>query len=337
MTVFYRGRHVDPVALWSALGVEFPGNFTDDGTQEFSPLVVCPNPDHHTSKRHFQINLKNPMVHCFAGCGISGTYDHAVSMIEGGTHRAARKTILRHSRVATGAPRVRKRGAVAAIPAIDVEYERYLPPVATEYLSKRGISPKSIERWELGWNADELRIVIPAKDARGRTQFLIRRAVKPRVEPRYLYSEDSERNRLLFGACNIDPGVVRSRGILLVEGSIDGILQDQHGIIPVGAILGSKLSEIQAHYIANMRPKVVYTMFDADAAGISATISVRYQLRSVPIRVCRYPKGKSDPAELTREESERAIERAIDFSSWKRKAGITSSPKSKRGKVISLG
>lgn len=336
MTVFFHGRHVDPVALWAGLGVEFPANFVDDGTNEFSPLVVCPNPDHHTSKRHFQINLKKPMVHCFAGCGISGSYEHAVSMVEGGTHRAARKTILRHSRIATGAPRVRKREAAKPISTVDVEYERYIPPFAHEYLSKRGITSASMERWELGWDADALRVVIPTKDSRGRVRFLIRRAVKPRVEPRYLYPEGAERNLLLFGICNIDPGLVRSRGLLLVEGSIDCIIQDQHGVLPVGAILGSKLSEIQAQQIANMRPKAIYTMFDADAAGIGATISVRYRLRSVPIRVCRYPKGKSDPAEMTRAESERSIERAIDFNSWKRKAGITSSPKPKR-KVISLG
>jgi DNA primase len=336
MTVLYQGKHIDPLALWSSLGVEFPANFDDDGTSEFSPLVVCPNPDHHTMKRHFQINLKQPMVHCFAGCGISGSYEHAVSMIQGGTQRAARKTILRHSRVATGAPRVRKRGAASVISPVDVQYERFLPQAATEYLASRGISAASIERWELGWDHEALRIVIPAKDARGRVKFLIRRAVKPGVEPRYLYPEGSERNKLLFGTCVIDPGLVRSRGLLLVEGSIDCIIQDQHKLLPVGAILGSKLSEIQAQIIANMRPKVIYTMFDADAAGVSATISVKRYLRSVPIKVCRYPRGRTDPAELTREESERAIARAIDFTAWKRKAGITS-PKPSRRKEISFG
>lgn len=332
MTVFYNGRHVDPISLWSALGVEFPANFNDDGTHEFSPLVVCPNPDHHTSKRHFQVNLKKPMVHCFAGCGISGSYEHAVAMIEGGTRRAARKTILKHSRVATGAPRVRKRGTAKAISPVDNEYERFLPPVAQEYLAKRRITSAQIERWELGWDADTLRVVIPAKDDRGRTQFLIRRAVKPRVEPRYLYPGGSEKDRLLFGACNIDPGVVRSRGIVLVEGSIDCICLDQHRILPVGAILGSHLSEIQARWIANLRPKVIYTMFDADASGVGATISVKRQLRTVPIRVCRYPTGKSDPAELTEKEAARSIERALDFMVWKRRAGITITPKPERRK-----
>lgn len=332
MTVFFQGRHIDPIALWSALGVEFPANFTDDGTQEFSPLVVCPNPDHHTSKRHFQINLKQATCHCFAGCGISGSYEHAVAMIEGGTRRAARKTILRHSRIATGAPKVRKRGSTKPVPTVDVSYDRYLPQIAVEYLAKRGISSSTAEKWELGWDADALRVVIPAKDARGRAQFLIRRAVKPGVEPRYLYPEGSERNKLLFGACVIDPRMVRSRGILLVEGSIDCIIQDQYELLPVGAILGSKLSEIQAQFIANMRPKVVYTMFDADAAGVGATISTKLRLRSVPIKVCRYPKLKSDPAELTQEEARRAIERAIDFNRWKQKAGIQT-PKSKRERI----
>lgn len=335
MTVFFQGRQVDPVALWSSLGVEFPANFEDDGTQEFSPLVVCPNPNHHTSKRHFQINLKTPRVHCFAGCGISGSYEHAVSMIEGGTYRAARKTILRHSRIASGAPRVRKRSAAKAVSSVvDVSYDRFLPPIATEYLAKRRISPATIEKWELGWDADALRVVIPMKDERGRVRSLIRRTVKPGVEPRYLYSEGTE--KILFGACNIDPRVVHSRGIVLVEGSIDCIILDQHNLLPVGAILGSRLGENQAKFIASLRPKVVFTMFDADAAGVGATISVKYQLRTVPIKVVRYPKGKHDPAELTKREAERAIERAIDFNVWKRRAGITT-PKSTKERMKSLG
>jgi DNA primase len=334
VTVFYRGRHVDPVSLWSEW-VEFPHNFTDDGSSEFSPLVRCPNPNHDTQKRHFQVNLKQATVHCFAGCGISGSYESAIALIQGSTQREARKTILRHSRVATGAPKVKKKGSVKS-PVIDLDYEKRIPAFAMEYLEKRGISAASRERWELGWDAETQRIVIPAKDHRGRPRFLIRRAVKPRVEPRYLYPEGSERNKLLFGACNIDLGTVKSRGILLVEGSIDCIIQDQHGLLPVGAILGSKLSEIQAQIIANMRPKAVYTMFDADAAGVAATISVRLRLRTVPIKVCRYPKGKSDPAELGRDESSRAIERALDFMTWKSKAGVTI-PKPKRRKDFSFG
>lgn len=73
------------------------------------------------------------------------------------------------------------------------------------------------------------------------------------------------------------------------------------------------MSEIQASIIANMRPPRIYTMFDKDAAGITATISVKKRLPKIPILVCRFPKGKSDPAELSREEDARVIERAITY------------------------
>lgn len=321
VTVRFEGKQVDPVALWSKHGVEFPANFDDDGTQEFSPLVVCPNPKHQTSKKHFQINLRKPLVHCFAGCGISGSYEDALAMVEGITNRAARKEILKHSRVGVGAPRVRKKTALTLVPPV-TEYDRYLPPVAVEYLNSRRISSKQIEKWELGWDHDDLRIVLPAKDSRGRIRFLIRRTVKPKVEPRYLYPKESERNKVLYGACHIDPGMVRSHGLLLVEGSIDVIVQDSHEILPVGGILGSKLSLRQANFIMNLRPAAIYCMFDADLAGIRATISVKQRTSGIPVRVCKYPKGKDDPAKLTKEESQKSIMRSLDFTTWSRRAGI---------------
>jgi DNA primase len=331
MTVRFEGRQVDAVALWSEY-VEFPANFTDDGKSEFSPLMTCPNPKHQTTKRHFQINLQKPLVHCFAGCGISGSYEDAISLIEGSTHRQARKKILRHSRIGIGASKVRKKNEPKVISAESLEYDRYIPQAPMEYLTGRGITEASIAKFELGWDADSMRIVIPAHDERRRVKLLIRRTIKPGVEPRYLYGEGSERLRVLFGACFIDPRMIRSHGIVLVEGSIDSMILQQYGI-PAVAILGSKVGEIQAHKIASMRPKTVYTMFDADAAGIGATISAAQRIKGIPLRVCRYPKGKSDPAVLTQEEADRAISRALIFNQWHRKTGVTL-PKPRRRKEI---
>lgn len=314
MSVEFLGRRVDPVALWSNY-VEFPTNWNDGG-EEFSPLVRCPNPDHHTEKRHFQVNLHTARVHCFANCGISGSYENAISMIEGVSHRQARKSILKHSVI--GKSTARRKRSTRAISVMELEYDRYLPQTALEYLRKRGISESSTAKWELGWDSETLRIAIPAKDGHGRLKFLIKRAVKPNVEPRYLYPKDSEKSHLLFGACHLDLGMVRSSGIILVEGSLDCVMLHQHGFTNTVAILGSKVSEIQAQLIANLRPKTIYTMFDADGAGITATNSVAAKLRQTPIRVCRYPKGKSDPAELTQDEALRMIQRSINFNRFTR-------------------
>lgn len=331
MTVAYRGRQVDGVALWSEY-VEFPHNFIDNGKNEFAPLVRCPNPDHHTEKRHFQVNLFQPTVHCFANCGISGSYERAIAMIEGVTHRQARKSILRHSRLGGGNP-VRKRhrgGTVETISPGTLEYERFLPHAALAFLASRNLSPEIIAKFELGWDADALRVVIPVKDRRGRVRLLIRRTIRPKVEPRYLYTEGVERNSLLFGLDTIDPGTVRLDGMVLVEGSIDKMVLDSYSIPPSVAILGSKLSEIQARIICKARPSVIYTMFDADAAGIGATISVAQRIRGIPIRVCRYPKGKTDPAVLNEKEAMRSIARAMPYVTFRSIAGISTPKQSTR-------
>ena len=70
------------------------------------------------------------------------------------------------------------------------------------------------------------------------------------------------------------------------------------GLPNTASILGSRISERQAEIIARLRPPRVYLMFDKDSAGIGAILSARERLRKFPLYVVRYPKGKSDPAEL---------------------------------------
>jgi len=313
----YQGRQVDPVAVWSEY-VQFPSTM-DASEKGFLPLTVCPNPEHSTNKRHFQVNADKPLVHCFAECGISGTYEHAIALIEGCTKRQARRIILKHSRV--GKVSVKKKGQKTEITADALEYERYLPHVALDYMRERGFSYETISRWELGWDAEDQRIVIPACDSRGRVKFLIRRAVKPKVEPRYLYTDGADKNSILFGLDKIDQGMIRSVGIVVVEGSLDVMMCHQHGVRNSVGLLTSKMSEFQARQIASLRPKRIYTMFDADVAGIEATISTHGRLPRLPISVCRFPKGKTDPATLTKEEMERVIRRAISFAEFRKLTG----------------
>lgn len=323
--VKYRGREIDAISLWSNY-VQFPPNMDTSGP--FLPLVECPNPNHDTFKRHFQINVEKPLVHCFAGCGISGTYEHAIEMIEGCKRDKARKIILGHSRLPRaggdpprGAKRLRTENdgiSTSAVP--DLALYSYLPPAATEYLAGRGISGASIAKWELGWNSESLRVTIPVRDLHGHLRFCIERAVRPKDMPRYLYPEHADKKSLLFGACHADLDRIRSWGVIVVEGSLDAIRIDQHGIGPVVAILGSTVSARQSEILAGLRPKRIYSMFDRDAAGIHATFSLRKVLSSCPIMVCRYPKGLNDPAELSRKEAEHVIRSAIPYSRFQARA-----------------
>lgn len=328
----YRGREVNVLALW---GQWCDGLREEEG--EFLSLAHCPNPDHdNTRSPAFQINQWRPLVHCFSGCGISGTYEHAICVIEGlydkypdtnqGRRRAqreARKFILRHARIGNKKPgefqrRTRRNRhsdnhvVSEAAHAFELELRRfsYLPPVATEYLAGRGISGSTASRFEIGYDADERRIVIPVRDSRERIRGLIRRAIRPQDHPKYLYTDGFDRNTLLFGIRQIDPGLVKSKGLVLVEGSLDVICLHDAGIGYVLGILGSKISRQQAEIIASLRPPRIWLMFDKDPAGIGAIISAKQRLRKFPLYVCRYPKGKTDPAELGKG-AYRTLERAV--------------------------
>jgi DNA primase len=288
----------------------------------FAPLVVCPNPDHNTTKRHFQINLDQPTVHCFAGCGISGTYEKAIAMIEGCTEKEARKIIREQTSVDLGKPELRKKGRKGVVATVDensLDYDSYVPEVAVEYLASRGIDSNAIARWLIGWDASTGRIVIPAHDANYRRKFLIKRAVKEKDWPKYLYSDDSEKTSILFGACNFDLKLVESQGIVLVEGSLDTIVQHSNGIRNTGGILGTYLSERQAQIISSYRPPCVFLLFDKDAAGYNALRHAEKRLVKEKIKVCLYPKGKSDPAQFTREEAEHAVGNAVSMVKFNRR------------------
>lgn len=268
-------------------------------------------------KKHFQINQRDGLVHCFAHCGISGTFSHAIEMIEGCNAKQAQRIVLRHATVGVRTRRNNSRHRAktadtrtdAIIP--DLSFSSYIPSAGLEYLSGRGINGASIAAWELGWDDRELRIVIPAKDERSQLRFLIRRAVKKNDNPKYLYSEGYPKTSLLFGACQTDQGMIRSKGLILVEGSLDVIRLHQNGFKNTCAILGTGISKQQVQIISNMRPKRIWLMFDKDTAGVRNIEICKTKLYKYPLFVCKYPRGKGDPAEMTREEIIRSVDRAV--------------------------
>jgi hypothetical protein len=333
--VRYHGRTIDPVRLWSRY-VEFPQEM--DSSDTFLPKVQCPNPAHETLKRHFQVNAVRPLVHCFANCGISGSYEHAISVIEGlyekfkvegaasererkqrrfRAHREARRIILRASAGISREP-VRRRGnssrTMPAVPADELRYQSFLPAAALHYLEKRGISGESVAAWSLGWDAEEKRLVIPARDEQGVVKFLIKRGIFEAQHPKYLYTEGFPKTQLLFGAGQIDLPMVKHLGLILVEGSIDTILNHQHGLPNTVGILGTGISEWQRRIVARISPPRIVLMFDKDVAGVRNIEIAAVRLRQYPLYVVRYPRHRADPAEMSKEEKFHQIARAVPLA-----------------------
>jgi|SRR5580765_247426 len=328
----FHGRNIDPLSFWSNY-VEFPTRMETDS--EFSDLVFCPNPAHDNYRTpSFQVNLQKPLVHCFSYCGVQGTWEHAVCMIEGlyeqfqidaatskqdrlrrvhRAHRAAKRIILRGSAPSKQIYRRTPAGERKPVEEKPLDFETFLPPVARQYLQGRGITEDSIAFWGIGWDPENKRVVIPVQDERDKLKLLIKRAIFDSQRPKYLYSEDSVKTEILFGASKIP---MKPEYVVLTEGSTDVIALNQHGIPAVG-ILGTGISREQVKILSRLRPKKVYLMFDKDTAGVRNIEIAMERLRKYPLFVCRYPKGKSDPAELSEKEALRSIERAVPIALWR--------------------
>jgi DNA primase len=170
-----------------------------------------------------------------------------------------------------------------------------------------------VAAWSLGWDPEDKRLVIPARDERGVLKFLIKRAVLPGQNPKYLYTEGFPKTHVLFGTGQIDLGLIKRHGLVLVEGSIDTILNHQHGLRNTVGILGTGISERQRRIIARLNPPKILLMFDKDVAGVRNIQIAARMLNKYPLLVVRYPRHASDPAEMSEEEKRRQISKAISI------------------------
>lgn len=250
-------------------------------------------------------------------------------------HREARKIILKSARGSKfqGSRSVSKKSGtrkpIASVRREQLSYESFLPQAALEYLTARGISDASISAWQLGWLPEEKRIAIPARDELNKLKFLIKRGILDSQTPKYLYTEGFPKSSLLFGAGQIDLGMVRSEGLIVVEGSIDVIRLHQHGLRNTVGILGTGISVQQRIILSRLRPKKVFLFFDKDTAGVQNIEIATPMLRKYPTYVVRYPRNRSDPAEMEKEEIYRQLDRAVPAFQFLQKHGLNVRPKRK--------
>jgi len=94
----------------------------------------------------------------------------------------------------------------------------------------------------------------------------------------------------------------------------------QMGFRNTVAILGTGLSQRQVRIIDRLPTRRVFMLYDKDAAGVANVLDTESKLPRHSLGVCLYPSGKSDPAELTREQVERAMARAIPVHALKKRA-----------------
>jgi DNA primase len=279
--------------------------------------ALCP---FHTEKTpSFIVNPERQIFHCF-GCGEGGDAIAFLVKHERLTFPEAVRTLA--ERAGVSLPASRGGGppdGEGRLPLLDVQRqalehfrENLRGPegaVARQYLDGRGLSPATIERFQLGYalprwdgllrvlkkrgHPDRLleaaglivarqggtghydrfrnRLMIPIWDVSGRVVGFGGRALEG-TEVKYINSPETAvyRKGTHLYALNLAARAIRERDrAIVVEGYFDAIMLHAHGFDYAVAALGTALTTEQARLLGRYAATVVL-LFDPDAPGIEA-------------------------------------------------------------------
>jgi len=183
-----------------------------------------------------------------------------------------------------------------------------------QYLLDRGITLETAKTWGLGHDRERHRLMFAVRNERGELCSIIGRKIHNDAPgPKYWSATGMKKGRHLYGEnMMMDAGKV-----VVVEGTMDVLWTWQCGIRDVAAILGSALTKDQARTLIKWNHPI-YLFLDNNMAGIQGQLGAINTLEGqVPIFVVKYPEGKKEPTDFSREEVINAILTAQLGDVWK--------------------
>ncbi len=254
----------------------------------------------------------------------SVTFSQACELLQTGAVKrrdfAVRRCRVPYSRRGRGTLAQLDQEDRAILDAATVLYHALLMRSSTHQrlLAKRGISLEMIKRFKVGWcngkglrghlqenrfdlakarrigllgeNGEHFRgrVVVP-EIRKGHTIYLIGRAARPGLKPKYLALPLP---KPLYGVQRVG----RREEIFVVEGVFDWMTLTSWGY-PTIALLGTRLGREGRSYLEQFR--TVYLVLDTDEEGRSAATEIQRQLGR-RAKVVDLPKGVKDPNQLSR-------------------------------------
>lgn len=260
-------------------------------------LLLCPLHDNRATPA-LTVHLEEGMWRCYAGCGQGGDIAHLLALVRGQDPADVRRELL-HGMAADplalerllaeseeGVPEARWQEALF--------YERGR---TSQYMLRRGFTLATLARWEVGWDPETQSDVVPVR-AGGVLVGLIRRPHSGQPA-KYMTSVGLDKSRCLVGL-DLVPADVRT--VTVVEGPLDAIWLDQHGIAAV-ALMGAVVSDAQADTLTRRFTHLV-TALDADRAGREGTRQFHQHrwLQRLVLASIELPLGRKDVGECTADE-----------------------------------
>ena len=311
--------------------------------------ALCP---FHTEKTpSFTVSVEKQIFYCF-GCQTGGNVIYFVQKHEGKSFietiewLAERQNIILPTQDRRESASRKRFTALEDLNRFAVEYyhrqlltERASAP-AMQYLKRRGVQPKTLRAFQLGyatsgrrelvkvatdkgftiqqlidvglikdedkgpqdrfWN----RILFPIQNERGVPVGFGGRALSEDHQPKYLNSPATtlyDKSNVLYNLDKARQSLYKQQRVLLVEGYMDVLMLYQFGVEHVVASSGTSLSENHARLLKRFVPEVVI-VYDGDTSGFQAAQRGLHQLlaEDLRVRIALLPPGE-DPDSFIRQ------------------------------------
>ncbi|RUM28637.1 MAG: DNA primase [Aquifex sp.] len=311
-------------------------------------------PFHPDDTPSFYVSPSKQIFKCF-GCGVGGDAIKFVSLYEDISYFEAALELAKRYGKKLDLERISKDEKIYV--ALDKVSDFYRSSLlknkeASEYVRSRGIDPKVVKKFDLGYapSSEELvkilkesgllevyietknlisptkgvyrdlflrRVVIPIRDPRGRVIGFGGRRIAEDNSPKYINSPDSrvfKKRDNLFGLYEAKEYIKEEGFAILVEGYFDLLRLFSERIRNVVAPLGTALTQNQATLLSKFTKKV-YLLYDGDAAGRKAMKSAIPLLLKAGLEVypVYLPEGY-DPDEFIKEFGREKLKELINNS-----------------------
>ncbi len=321
--------------------------------------ALCP---FHTEKTpSFSVSVQKQIFYCF-GCQTGGNVITFVQQHEGKSFIETIEWLAGRLNIELPNQDVRQSAAHKRVTNLEdlnrfaVEY--YHAQLLTErtsaramqYLKHRGVQPKTLRSFQLGyaksgrrelvkvatdkgftiqqlidvglikdedrgpqdrfWN----RILFPIQNERGVPVGFGGRALSEEHQPKYLNSPATvlyDKSKILYNLDKARQAIYKQQHVLLVEGYMDVLMLHQSGVENVVASSGTSLSADHARLLKRFTSEVVI-VYDGDASGFQAAQRGLHRLlaEDLRVRIALLPTGE-DPDSFTRQHGVNAFTELI--------------------------
>ncbi|MFH1074460.1 MAG: DNA primase [Candidatus Firestonebacteria bacterium] len=273
-------------------------------------------PFHNEKTPSFVVSPVKQIYHCF-GCGEGGNVLHFISRIENISFFEAVKFLAEKKGITVDTGDTAKKDEYEELFKVNELAVRYYKQrlkeskTAQDYLSKRNLSPETLEKFSIGFVPEEWdgllnyakknnvkpellekagliikrdkkdghydrfrnRIIFPIVSSFGRYVAFGARVLDNSL-PKYINSPETPvyiKGKNLYGWNLAKSNIPEDLGVVIVEGYLDCITCHQYGINNTVATLGTSLTKDQALLLKRYTDKVVIA-YDLDVAGINASL-----------------------------------------------------------------